>query len=317
VDFSFSRGSGVPTPPPALGSDTNPATLTGAAAAAYVTNDNCVTFQLVEAGPQPLHLAVAAAFVGTGTPGLVTLSLYVWDPTTGTWFALPTPATLDVGQEVTVDVPVVMSTTLAWTLAIVASVASPGAGIYTFEAGLSESAAAGTGGGGPTTVVANQGLPTADTTSAAWPEIAANSTYGACWGGTAPFGAPTAPPLAPNFAPGGSAVEAGAVRVVAGGVVRCLTGGHVAANPPPNGAQGVTSTDGAGNEWLGLGPLKQGIVLRNLDATNVLMWDWFPDQAAGFPIGPGAAMEIPVSDPSLIYVWGATAAVGWAVAGAS
>ena len=44
-DKSFQRGQGVGPPPPALGSDVNPATLTGAAAAAYAMLDNTFTFE--------------------------------------------------------------------------------------------------------------------------------------------------------------------------------------------------------------------------------------------------------------------------------
>lgn len=319
-DQSFQRGQGVGPPPPSLGSDPNPSTLTGAAATAYATRDNCFTFQLQEAGPQPLHLALAAAFAGSGTPGQVTIALYLFDATqTGTWLVLSS-ATLTVGEVIVVDVPVVMSVlSQSWTVALVPTVASPTTGIYTFEAGLSESAVTVAEGAPPTTVIANQGAPTADTTAAAWPVIEANSSYGACWDGTAEPGSPPAAPLAPNWAVGGSAVATGAVQMVAGSAARCMSGGHVNAVPAPSGAQGATTTDGGGNIWLGLGPFKNGIVLRNTDPPdgNGLYWNFFSDQAGGFLIAGGAAMSIPVSDPSLIYVWPATVAVGWTAAGAS
>jgi hypothetical protein len=149
-DKSFQRGADAGPPPPALGSDADPSPLRGTAAAAYASNDNCFTFQLKEAGPQPVQLAVAAVFNGTEQPGIVTVAIYLWDPDqTQTWLALPTPATVSLGQVVLVDVPVVMSAlSLGWTIALVPSVASPTPGIYTFMCGLSESTRGGDGGGG-------------------------------------------------------------------------------------------------------------------------------------------------------------------------
>ena len=136
-------------PPPALGSDPNPAALTGAAAVAYASRDNAITFQLTEAGPQPLHLAVAVAYAGTGTPGAAALALYLWDPAqTQSWFVVA-PVTLPIGEVTQVDVPVVMSALAqAWTVSVVLSVASPAAGIYAVALGLSESATTSSGGGG-------------------------------------------------------------------------------------------------------------------------------------------------------------------------
>ncbi len=139
-DKSFQRGQGVGPPPPALGSDTNPSTLTGAAAAAYATRDNAFTFQLVEAGPQPLALAVAVAYAGAGTPGPATIALFLWDPDqTGTWLVVSS-VNVPIGEVTTVNVPIVMSVLdHAWTLALVVSVATPATGTYTCLAGLSES----------------------------------------------------------------------------------------------------------------------------------------------------------------------------------
>jgi len=148
-DSSFRRGCGVGPPPPTLGSDPNPAALTGAAALAYASRDNAITFQLAQAGPQPLHLAFAVAHAGTGTPGAATLALYLWDPDqTQSWFVVA-PVMLPIGEVTQVDVPVVMSALAqASTVSVVLSVASPATGIYAVAVGLSDSATTSSGGGG-------------------------------------------------------------------------------------------------------------------------------------------------------------------------
>jgi hypothetical protein len=149
-DNSFERGVGVPGVK-SLGSDVIPSTLTGAPAAAYALLDNAITFQLQEAGPQPLKLAIAVAYSGTGTPGAATVGIYLWDPQqTKTWLVVGSES-LNIGEVITADLPVVMSALAAgWTIALVLSAASPATGTYTVAAGLSESDTAVAGANGAT-----------------------------------------------------------------------------------------------------------------------------------------------------------------------
>jgi hypothetical protein len=251
-DWSFQRSSGVPSPPAPLplGSDVDPTTLTGTAAAAYVTSSNCLTLQLNEAGPQPLHLAVAATFAGTGTPGQVTLRVCIYDAgQTGLWLKVPVPAQFAVGTEVVMDLPVVMSNAAAWTIAILPSVASPAPGVYTFPAGLSESAVTASGGGGGGSATAsNQGIQIGIET-ATEANTGATATSTATSAGAVGTPGATAPTTAVQVAgqdSGGhtravATDAAGNVQVGITGTVPLPTGAATAANQVTGNASAATT----------------------------------------------------------------------------
>ena len=117
-DQFFLRGEGVASPPPALGSDPDPTTLSGDPAIAYASRDNAIQFQLQQGGASPDSLAVAVQYDGAGSPGLASVAIYLWEPQiTGTWLTL-TPIEMEIGEVVIAQVPVVQSAlSTAWTLA--------------------------------------------------------------------------------------------------------------------------------------------------------------------------------------------------------
>lgn len=144
---SFLRGVSA-TGLAALGSDADPSTLSGAAAKAYAGGDNVLAVPVASDQPLPLRLAVAASYVGGGSPSLVA-DVFVWEPSLATWYPVQRSVSLTVGAITYVPIPTAAKGGI---YAVVASATSPPTGTYGFGLGLDY------GGGGSITATVT-GLP--------------------------------------------------------------------------------------------------------------------------------------------------------------
>lgn len=104
LERDFVRGQNV-AGLTAINSDTDPAALTGAAASAYLKNDNVIAVPAGEASAKPKRLGIAPVYVGEGSAPATTASVYVWESEAQLWMPIATGVTLTYGRATWVDIP--------------------------------------------------------------------------------------------------------------------------------------------------------------------------------------------------------------------
>ncbi len=128
---------------PALGSDVDPTTLTGAAATAYLKLDNVFQARLLAGAGVP-RLVLGATYTGAGTLLVFSLTFAVYDDTSRRWFAVPGATVIVTAGEVGyADVPfaLAVSGVSSVVVAVLLSDAGQPDGVFSVGVGTSLRAA--------------------------------------------------------------------------------------------------------------------------------------------------------------------------------